>query len=151
VGLLQDRAGKRVDISIAPEMAVEADAGLVQIVLENLLGNALKFSAGAAAPRIEVGHMTRDGETVYFVRDNGAGFDMRYAGKLFNAFERLHTREEFEGTGIGLSIVSRIVARHAGRIWAESRVGEGATFYFTLANLAAHPLRLAPVIDNAAA
>jgi light-regulated signal transduction histidine kinase (bacteriophytochrome) len=109
----------------------EADGGLLTIVFENLLGNAWKFSGTRAPVRIEVG-VTGDEHRTYFVRDNGAGFDMAHASKLFGVFERLHSTAEFEGTGIGLATVQRIVRRHGGRIWAESAVGSGATFFFTL-------------------
>jgi light-regulated signal transduction histidine kinase (bacteriophytochrome) len=103
-------------------------------VFANLLSNAFKFTAHTANPLVEIGFIERDGRTVYFVRDNGAGFDMRYADKLFGVFERLHASSEYPGTGIGLSIVQRIVERHGGRIWAEGAVGRGATFFFTLEN-----------------
>jgi len=121
-----------VQLSVQPGMQAHGDARLLRIVMDNLLGNAWKFSARNPAPHIEVGQGVRDGETVFFVRDDGAGFDMAYAGKLFGAFERLHSQEEFQGTGIGLSIVQRICVKHGGRIWAEGAVGKGATFYFTL-------------------
>ena len=99
--------------------------------LGNLIGNAWKFSANVAAPRIEVGSQVgEDGGTVFFVRDNGAGFDMAAAGKLFQVFERLHATSQFEGTGIGLATVKQIIAMHGGRVWAESAPGEGAVFYF---------------------
>jgi light-regulated signal transduction histidine kinase (bacteriophytochrome) len=122
---------RRVDIVIAAGMAVDADARLLRVALENLLGNAWKFTGKQAAPRIEVGVMA-SGEGAFFVRDNGAGFDMAYAPKLFGAFQRLHSVDEFEGTGIGLATVQRIINRHGGRIWTTAEVEHGATFYFTL-------------------
>jgi len=130
--LAQAHPERNVDVVIAPAMRAEADPGLLQIALENLLGNAWKFTSHTAAARIEMGCEDREDERVYFIKDNGAGFDMAYADKLFGAFQRLHSQNEFEGTGIGLSIVQRIVAKHAGRIWAEAKPGTGATFYFTL-------------------
>jgi light-regulated signal transduction histidine kinase (bacteriophytochrome) len=124
---------RKVDVSIWEGIRVNGDARLIRAALENLLGNSWKFTSKVQAPRIEVGTM-RDGErAVYFVRDNGAGFDMAYADKLFGAFQRLHGMEEFPGTGIGLATVQRIVHRHGGRIWADAAPGRGAVFYFTLA------------------
>ena len=123
---------RNVEIVVAPDLDVRADANLLTIVLENLLGNAWKFTAKQADARIEVGKQSFDGAAAYFVRDNGVGFDMAYANKLFGAFQRLHSDKDFEGTGIGLATVQRIVQRHGGRIWAESDLGQGATFYFTL-------------------
>jgi PAS domain S-box-containing protein len=111
---------------------VEADPTLLQAMVDNLVANAVKFTGRTAAPRIELGRIEHDGERVFFVRDNGAGFDMQYANKLFAPFQRLHRTSDFVGTGIGLATVQRIVARHEGRIWAEAQVGAGATFYFTL-------------------
>jgi signal transduction histidine kinase len=124
--------GRRVEWVIAPEVRVEGDASLLGVVLQNLVGNAWKYSSKRKAATIEFGTAARQGRTVYFVRDNGAGFDMAYAGKLFAAFQRLHPESEFPGTGIGLATVARLVHRHGGETWAESKVGEGATFYFTL-------------------
>ena len=130
---LKERApGRDVDFVIAEPMQALGDSGLVLIVLENLIGNAWKFTSEVSPARIEVGQRAVDGLMPYFVRDNGAGFDMAQAGKLFRPFQRLHTAQEFPGTGIGLAIVRRIVAKHGGQIWAESEPGTGTTFYFTL-------------------
>jgi PAS domain S-box-containing protein len=117
---------------IADELPVEGDERLLEMVLRNLMDNAWKYTSHQAEARIEVGREEVGGETVYFVRDDGAGFDMRYASKLFGAFQRLHGVDEFPGTGIGLATVQRIVHRHGGRVWAHAAVGKGATFYFTL-------------------
>jgi light-regulated signal transduction histidine kinase (bacteriophytochrome) len=111
---------------------VQGDPYLLKIAMENLVGNAFKFTGKEAHPRIEFGAVNKDGEICYFIRDNGAGFDMAYVGKLFGAFQRLHATEEFAGTGIGLATVKRIIARHGGQVWAEGEIGKGATFYFTL-------------------
>ncbi len=123
---------RRVAVEIAPGIVVGGDAVLLRAVMDNLLGNAWKFTGKAESPRISVGEEMTDGRKVIFVRDNGAGFDMAYAEKLFSAFQRLHTAQEFVGTGIGLATVQRIVHRHGGEIWAEGEVGKGATFYFYL-------------------
>jgi signal transduction histidine kinase len=121
------------DIQVAPSLPAFGDPRLLAQVIENLVGNAWKFTARRPRARIEVGSMPGPGGcTVYFVRDNGAGFDPAYAAKLFEPFQRLHTQDEFEGTGIGLAIVHKVVTRHGGRIWAESSPDEGASFYFTL-------------------
>jgi signal transduction histidine kinase len=129
VAELRNRDPERaIATAIAPSLTVRADTRLVTIVLENLIGNAWKFTARTSGAAIEVG--AKDG--ALFVRDNGAGFDMAYAAKLFVPFQRLHPTEEFAGDGIGLATVARIVAHHTGRIWAESEVGRGATFFFTL-------------------
>jgi DNA-binding response OmpR family regulator len=120
--------GRAVGFDATGDLGVHADPRLIRVLLDNLVGNAWKFTAHAAAPRIEVG---REGEA-FFIRDNGAGFAMEYAGKLFAPFQRLHAETEFPGTGIGLSIAQRIVDRHGGRIWAEGEVGRGATIRFTL-------------------
>jgi signal transduction histidine kinase len=123
---------RRMECSITPGLIAQGDRVLLQNMLENLLGNAWKFTSKRPDGRIELGVQNGPSQTVYFVRDNGAGFDPRYADKLFGAFQRLHTEKEFAGTGIGLASVQRIVQRHGGRIWAESGVGKGATFYFVL-------------------
>jgi PAS domain S-box-containing protein len=124
---------REVTVEIEPELQARGDHRLLRIALENIIGNAWKFTGVVERPRIEVGADRRDGETVYYVRDNGTGFDMNYSDKLFAPFQRLHAPHLFEGSGIGLATAQRVVRRHGGRIWAESRVGEGATFYFTLA------------------
>lgn len=121
---------RQARVTIAEEIAVEADPALVRIALENLIGNAWKYTGKTEIPRIEVGATDVGGRLVCFVRDNGTGFDMNQADKLFNPFQRLHDKREFEGHGIGLATVQRIVQRHGGKIWAESEVGKGATFYF---------------------
>jgi len=131
--------GRRVAWSIAPDVTATGDAGLIRSALANLLGNAWKYSANREGACIAFGTEVVGGETVCFVRDNGAGFDMQFAGKLFGAFQRLHRPDEFPGTGIGLAIVARIVTRHGGRVWGEGKPGEGATFRFTLHAEAAHP------------
>jgi PAS domain S-box-containing protein len=130
--LEHDRDGRRVEISIADTPQCQADPTLLKQVLVNLLSNALKYTRKREVGRIEVGCEERNDETVYFVKDNGAGFDMRYADKLFGVFQRLHRAEEYEGTGVGLAIVQRIIHRHGGSVWAEAETGKGATFYFTL-------------------
>ena len=122
-----------VEFLVEPGLRCAGDRNLVQVVLENLLGNAWKFTGKQPQPRIEVGATTTAaGERAVFVRDNGVGFDMRHAGKLFGIFQRLHSESEFEGTGVGLATAERIVRKHGGRIWAESEPESGATFYFTL-------------------
>ncbi len=123
---------RAVHETIPDSLMANADGNLLTIVMENLLNNAWKFSSGKAEAHIHLGALDKNGERVYFVADDGAGFDMRHTHRLFGAFQRLHHPSEFEGTGIGLAIVSRIIQRHGGRIWAEAEVGKGATFYFTL-------------------
>lgn len=121
-----------VEQNIEPDIYTVADEHLIRIALENLLSNAWKFTSKKETAQIIFGKNAENGETVYFVKDNGAGFDMQFSDKLFGAFQRLHTIQEFDGTGIGLATVQRIINRHGGKIWAESKNGEGATFYFSL-------------------
>jgi light-regulated signal transduction histidine kinase (bacteriophytochrome) len=130
--LRQREETREVEFVIQPGVHVYADMKLIWLALENLLGNAWKFTKGRAGARIEFGETVLDNEAVCFVRDNGAGFDMAYYDKLFTPFQRLHNQEEFPGTGVGLAIVQRIIARHGGRIWLESSHGIGTTCYFTL-------------------
>jgi light-regulated signal transduction histidine kinase (bacteriophytochrome) len=116
-----------------PGLIADADPRLLRIAFENLLGNAWKFTARTPNASIEFGSSLRQGQNVYFIRDNGAGFDMQYVDRLFTAFQRLHGDRDFKGSGIGLATVSRIIRRHHGTIWAEAETGRGATFFFTLA------------------
>lgn len=124
--------GRNVILTIEPGMMINGDTRLMRIAMENLLDNAWKYTAKAEQANITVGSQPGEHGPVYFVRDNGVGFDMAYSAKLFGPFQRLHTESEFPGTGIGLVTVQRIVARHGGRIWADAQVNNGATFYFTL-------------------
>jgi PAS domain S-box-containing protein len=128
-----------VEVEVPDRLPAHGDADLLRVALGNLLGNAWKFTGKRADARIALGREEHGGETVYYVRDNGAGFDMRYASKLFAPFQRLHDAGDFEGTGVGLATVQRVLARHGGRAWAEGRVGEGATVFFTLGGPAAAP------------
>jgi PAS domain S-box-containing protein len=130
--LAQREPQRAVEVVIAPGICVRADPLLMRVVLENLLGNAWKFSSRRARARIELGQDQRPEGRVYFVRDNGAGFDMAYAGKLFAPFQRLHAATAFEGNGIGLATVQRIIHRHGGKVWADGAVEHGATFFFTI-------------------
>ncbi len=123
---------RRVDFVIKEELVAQGDVRLLRVVLENLLGNAFKFTGMHPSAVIEFGSVPHNGKSAYYVRDDGAGFDMVFSDKLFGAFQRLHGATEFEGTGIGLATVQRIIHRHGGLIWAESAVEKGATFYFTL-------------------
>ncbi|RUL80082.1 ATP-binding protein [Dyella choica] len=123
---------RQIRIKLTPGLTTRGDPGLLRTALDNLIGNAWKYSSKRAQPMIEFGATRANGEVAYYVRDNGAGFDMKYAHKLFAAFQRLHSEKEFPGTGIGLATVHRIVSRHGGRIWADATEGKGATFYFTL-------------------
>jgi PAS domain S-box-containing protein len=125
-------ADNKLQMEIEHLPPVRGDSAMMRQVFVNLLANAIKFSRPKETPRIHVGASVKDNETIYYVQDNGAGFDMQFADKLFGVFQRLHSSTEFEGTGIGLAIVKRIVTRHAGRVWAEGKINEGATFYFAL-------------------
>jgi signal transduction histidine kinase len=126
-------SGRKVEVQIAHCLAPSfGDEGLLKQVWVNLLSNALKYTRKKESATLEVGCSRSDGNDIFYVRDNGSGFDMRYADKLFGVFQRFHRAEEFEGTGVGLAIVQRIVNRHGGKVWAVSEVDKGATFYFTL-------------------
>jgi light-regulated signal transduction histidine kinase (bacteriophytochrome) len=130
--LQENHSQRQVTFSVTPDLMVEADPHLMNIVLENLLSNAWKFTSKREQAVIEFGQKAHDGERTFFVRDNGVGFDMAYADKLFGVFQRLHSVSEFPGTGVGLATVQRIISIHGGKIWAESVEGKGTTFYFTL-------------------
>ena len=130
--LRQREPDRQVSIDIQPELTGHGDAGLLKVALENLLGNAWKFTGKRSAATIAFGRAEHQGLPAFFVRDDGAGFDMSHASKLFGAFQRMHSQREFPGSGIGLATVQRIIHRHGGQIWAESPPGMGATFYFTL-------------------
>jgi signal transduction histidine kinase len=131
-GLKPECEGRRIDWRIAPLPPLDCDPGLMRVVFTNLLSNAVKYSRRSETAVIEVGLQENNGTPTVFVRDNGAGFDQEYAHKLFGVFQRLHRAEDFEGTGVGLATVRRIIEKHGGRIWAQGKVDEGATFFFTL-------------------
>ncbi|HET6990283.1 MAG TPA: ATP-binding protein, partial [Bacteroidia bacterium] len=122
----------RAEIKIGKLHKTKADYGLLHQVMFNLISNAIKYSSKEKNPVVEINSKEKSGEIVFSVKDNGAGFDMKYYDKLFGVFQRLHTQEEFEGTGVGLAIVQRIISKHRGKIWAEGKINEGAAFYFTL-------------------
>jgi signal transduction histidine kinase len=130
--LLAAHRGEPIEFITGTLPSVEADPTLLRQVFGNLLGNAVKYTRGREQQRIIVDSERRDGQLAFVVRDNGVGFDMRYADKLFQLFQRLHRTEDYEGTGVGLAIVQRIVTRHGGHTWADSAPGHGASFYFTL-------------------
>jgi signal transduction histidine kinase len=129
---LKSQQKRDIQITVNSMLNVEGDSSMIRQVFTNLLSNAIKYSTKKENPKIEVGSFTQDGNNVYYVKDNGAGFDMSYYDKLFGVFQRLHSGNEFEGTGVGLALVHRIVSKHNGKVWAEGKVDEGATFYFSL-------------------
>ncbi|MGO9379631.1 MAG: sensor histidine kinase, partial [Dissulfurispiraceae bacterium] len=122
---------RSVEVDIKEGITASVDRGLIEVVLSNLLGNAWKFTTKTEGARVEFGTIWQDGNIIYYVRDNGAGFDQKYAGRMFWPFHRLHSEEAFEGTGIGLAIVERIIRSHGGKVWAEGAEGKGATIYFS--------------------
>ncbi|HEV8176079.1 MAG TPA: ATP-binding protein, partial [Gemmatimonadales bacterium] len=130
--LQESEPARKVEVKVRPGVVVSGDGQLLRIALENLLENSWKFTNKLPEARIEFGVTQASGEPTYFVRDNGAGFDMTYADRLFGPFQRLHPQDEFAGSGIGLATVQRIIHRHGGQVWAEGLVGQGATFQFTL-------------------
>jgi light-regulated signal transduction histidine kinase (bacteriophytochrome) len=131
-GLEASRNGRTIEVRVGDLPDAAADPTLVKQVLTNLLANAFKFTRTRVVACVEVGYGSRDDEPAYFVKDNGVGFDMAQADRLFGVFQRLHREDEYEGTGVGLAIVERIVRRHGGRVWAQAAPDEGATFWFTL-------------------
>ena len=130
--ILKTDTSRKVNFIVEPELKPKADPKMIRIVLENLIGNAYKYSALNAEAEIKFGKKDYYGQDVFYISDNGAGFDMNKADKLFQPFQRFHSSEEFKGTGVGLSTVKKIIEKHGGQIWAESEVGVGSTFYFSL-------------------
>jgi len=128
----REEPNEKRDVTIQPDMQTKGDEGLISAALENLVRNAWKFTKKSSQPKIEIGAEKQEGKNVFYVRDNGAGFDMKYYDKLFGVFQRLHSESEYEGTGVGLATVRRIINRHGGKIWATSQVGQGTTFWFSL-------------------
>jgi light-regulated signal transduction histidine kinase (bacteriophytochrome) len=137
---LEKGTDKPVAITVKKLHPAQGDPALLSQVFINLISNAIKYSSRKETPQVEIGSFEKEDEWVYYVKDNGAGFDMQYVHKLFGVFQRLHSNEEFEGTGVGLAIVQRIVVKHGGRVWAEGKIDEGATFYFSLPKYINHPL-----------
>lgn len=132
--LRQTDPHRNVVFAISDSLGTHADAGLMRVALTNLLGNAWKYTGRREQALVSFGQEERDGQTVFYVRDNGAGFDMSYASKLFAPFQRLHSVREFPGSGVGLACVARVIHKHGGRIWADAKTGEGAAFFFTIPN-----------------
>ncbi len=131
--LVNENLDKKIDVSINPDLPpCQADESLLKQVMINLISNAIKYTGKIENPHIQIDFKQENNETIYFIKDNGVGFDMRYVDKLFKVFQRLQRAEDYEGTGVGLAIVERVIHRHGGRIWAEGKVGEGAAFYFTI-------------------
>lgn len=129
---LKEQQRREVELNIKSMLAIQGDSSMLKQVITNLVSNAFKYSNKKDKPVVEIGSYAENGHHIYYVKDNGAGFDMRYYGKLFGVFQRLHSATEFEGTGVGLALVQRIVLKHGGKVWAEGKVDEGATFYFSL-------------------
>ena len=125
---------RQIEFVITPNLNAVGDERLLEVALTNLLANSVKFTTPCPQARIEIGQAEQNGDCVFYVRDNGVGFDMAHVGTLFSPFHRLHGADEFPGTGIGLATVDRVIKRHGGRVWAESQVNQGATFYFTVHN-----------------
>ena len=123
---------RELQLALRPLPVIQVELAMLRHVWVNLLSNAIKFTIGREVTQIEIGAETTDAEQIYYVKDHGAGFDMRFVGKLFGVFQRLHTDQEFPGTGVGLAIVQRVIARHGGRVWAEGKINEGATIYFAI-------------------
>jgi len=133
VRLSEAATGRRVEVIMHESLMAYADPGLMEIAISNLIGNAWKFTSKTSNACIEFGTIKQHGKTVYFIKDNGAGFEQKYVDRMFQPFHRLHSASEFDGTGIGLAIVERIIQRHGGDIWAEGEVGKGATIHFMFA------------------
>ena len=129
---LEENTGRKIDFHIAPLPECRADRTLITQVWANLIGNAVKYTRKRDIAVIDIGYEETQDSIVYCIKDNGAGFDMAYADKLFGVFQRMHTQKEFEGIGVGLSLAERIISRHGGKIWAQAKPGEGATFFFSL-------------------